>query len=213
MVMTDEMVGECTTSSLDGSDLFHRIELPDADIQHYAALFSTSEADRLFLQLRREIDWQQEYISLYGTPRAVPRLTAWYGEPGTTYTYSGIRHKAASWLPVLQCIRQRIERVSCAAFNSVLLNFYRDGADSVAWHADDEPELGRNPVIGSVSFGASRVFQVKHKRQRALKHAIALEHGSYLLMQGATQHHWLHQVPKTRGATGERINLTYRRVM
>lgn len=213
MAMTNEMVGERTPSSGDGSDLFQRIELPDADILHYAALFSASEADCLFLHLRREIDWQQEHITLYGTPRAVPRLTAWYGDPGTTYTYSGIRHEAASWLPVLQRIRERIERVSAATFNSVLLNLYRDGADSVAWHADDEPELGINPVIGSASFGASRVFQVKHKRQRGLKHAIALEHGSFLLMQGATQHHWVHQVPKTRAISGERINLTFRRVV
>lgn len=197
----------------DSSNLCSRIDLPDADILHYAALYSRSEADRLFHQLRREVDWRQEHISLYGQPRPVPRLTAWHGEPGTTYTYSGIRHEAALWLPVLLEIRERIERVSSATFNSVLLNLYRDGADSVAWHADDEPELGRNPVIGSVSFGASRTFQMKHQKHRGLKQSIALDHGSFLLMQGATQHHWIHQVPKSRGVSGERINLTFRRVL
>jgi len=196
-----------------GAGLRSRIDLPDADILHYAALFSPREADRLFHRLREEVDWRQEHISLYGQPRPVPRLTAWYGDPGTTYSYSGIRHEAAQWLPVLREIRARIERASSASFNSVLLNLYRDGADSVAWHADDEPELGRNPPIGSVSFGASRAFQMQHKQQRNLKHAVVLEHGSFLLMQGATQHHWLHQVPKTRRVVGERINLTYRRVL
>lgn len=211
--MSNTTSSECTVSPESGSELFRRIELADADIQHYAALFSLSEADRLFLQLRREVDWQQEHISLYGTRRAVPRLTAWYGEPGTTYSYSGITHRAALWLPVLLEIRERIEHLSEVRFNSVLLNLYRDGADSVSWHADDEPELGRNPAIGSVSFGASRMFQMKHKRHPGLKHSIALGHGSFLLMQDATQHHWVHQVPKSRALTGERINLTFRRVL
>ncbi len=191
----------------------HCIELPDAEILHCPALFSPSEADRLLQRLRQEVRWRQEHILLYGQPRAVPRLTAWYGEPGTGYSYSGITHEAVGWLPVLLDIRQRVEAVSAAAFNSVLLNLYRDGADSVAWHADDEPELGHNPVIGSVSFGATRVFQMKHKKRRDLRRSIALEHGSFLLMRGATQHHWVHQLPKSRSATDERINLTFRRVV
>lgn len=207
--MASEEIG---LSTGDGSHTVCRIELPDADLRHYAALFTPGEADRLFHRLRR-IDWRQEHIVLYGQRRALPRLTAWHGDPGTTYTYSGLTAVASPWLPVLLEIRARIERVSGAAFNSVLLNLYRDGADSVSWHADDEPELGRNPVIGSVSLGASRVFQMKHKKQRNLKQSIVLEHGSFLLMQGATQHYWVHQVPKARGASGERINLTFRRVL
>lgn len=208
-----ELIGKHALLSQDLSDLCCSIELPDADILHCAALFSSCEADRVFCQLRREIEWKQEHISLYGKRCAVPRLTAWCGEPGTVYSYSGIRMAAAPWLPVLLDIRERIESVFAAEFNSVLLNLYRDGADSVSWHADDEPELGRNPVIGSVSFGASRVFQMKHKKRRGLKHSIALEHGSLLLMKGATQHHWVHQVPKSRAVASERINLTYRYVL
>lgn len=197
----------------DSPGAFCQLDLPDADIRHYAAFLSSSEADRLFIRLRREIAWRHEHITLFGKSRAVPRLSAWYGEPGTAYTYSGLRVEAAHWLPALLEIRERIERVCAASFNSVLLNLYRDGADSVSWHADDERELGRNPVIASVSLGAIRNFQLKHRTQRTHKHAIALQHGSLLLMRGATQHHWLHQVPKTRAQCGERINLTYRLVV
>jgi alkylated DNA repair dioxygenase AlkB len=191
---------------------FDRFSLPDADVLHYAALFTRCEADRLFRELRNAVDWRADYIRLFGRVHAVPRLTAWYGTPGATYTYSGLRMEAAAWLPVLLVIRERIERVSGTTFNSVLLNLYRNESDSVSWHADDEPELGHDPVIGSVSFGASREFRMRHRRHRSLKQAITLEHGSFLLMQGATQHHWVHQVPKSRRPCGERINLTFRSV-
>jgi len=191
-------------------DTCTRLDLPDAEIFHYAALFDESEADRLFDALRHGIAWQQDYITLYGAQRPVPRLTAWYGEPGRAYAYSGIAMQASGWMPELLAIKARIERVADCRFNSVLLNLYRDGADSVAWHADDEPELGRNPVIGSVSFGASRAFQFRHKLDKSRRLTIRLDSGSFLLMKGATQRHWLHQVPRTTRAVGERINLTYR---
>ena len=177
---------------------------------HYAALFSRSEADELFQQLRREIAWRQEQITVYGRVHAVPRLTAWYGDPDKTYTYSGLTSQPQPWVPVLLDIKERIERVSGTTFNSVLLNLYRDGSDSVSWHADDEPELGLNPVIASVSFGESREFQMKHRKKRACRQTIVLESGSFLLMRGPTQHHWLHQIPKSPRPLRERINLTYR---
>jgi len=189
-----------------------KVELPDAEIYYYAALFGESEANHLFEQLHREIAWQQQRIRLYGKVHAVPRLTAWYGDAGRQYAYSGIEMTALPWLPVLHAIRARIEVVAACTFNSVLLNLYRDGADSVSWHADDEPELGRNPVIASVSMGARRSFQLKHKEEPARCRAIVLEHGSLLLMKGATQHHWLHQIPKTTRDPGARINLTFRTV-
>ena len=192
------------------SDACCKLDLPDADVLHYAALFSRSEANELFQQLRREIAWRQEQITVYGRVHAVPRLTAWHGDAGKTYTYSGITAEPAPWIPVLLHIRERIERISSTRFNSVLLNLYRNGSDSVSWHADDEPELGRNPVIGSVSFGESRRFQMKHRTDRTQHKAIVLESGSFLLMRGSTQRYWLHQVPKSSRLLGERINLTYR---
>ncbi len=189
------------------------MDRPDAEVILYPRLFSPIEARNFLAQLLREVSWKQEQIKVYGKIHDVPRLTAWYGEPNTTYIYSGIKVEASPWLPILAEIKNRIEHVSNMTFNSVLLNRYRDGSDSVAWHADDEVELGQNPAIGSVSFGAQRNFQMKHKTDRRQKQNILLENGSYLLMKGTTQHHWLHQIPKSKRAMGERINLTFRKVM
>ena len=190
-----------------------RIEMADGDVYLFPSLFSECEANRLFDVLRRDILWRQENIKLYGKVNQLPRLTAWYGDPGTTYRYSGITVEPSPWMPALLEIRARIEQVSSARFNSVLLNLYRDGSDSMAWHADDEPELGRNPVIGSVSFGQSRTLQLKHKTEKVSRQNIQLANGSYLLMQGPMQHHWLHQIAKSRRPLGERINLTYRKIL
>ncbi|MEZ5571827.1 MAG: alpha-ketoglutarate-dependent dioxygenase AlkB [Halioglobus sp.] len=206
------MTRDLFSAEAERSDTVCRVDLPDAEIFHYAALFSENEALQLFARLRRDIAWQQDTITLYGRHHPVPRLTAWYGDPGKTYAYSGIAMRATPWTPALLAIKARIERMANYTFNSVLLNLYRNGADSVAWHADDEPELGRNPVIGSVSLGASRSFQLRHKTDKNSRHSIDLHSGSFLLMQGSTQHQWLHQIPKTARKVGERINLTYRRV-
>ena len=186
------------------------IDIQDADVSFYPNLFSNQEADNLFTILKNEIDWKQEQIKLYGQTHDIPRLTAWYGDPNKTYAYAGIKVKSTPWIPSLLQIKEKIESVSNVQFNSVLLNLYRTGADGVSWHSDDEPELGRNPVIGSVSLGESRPFQLKHKVLDDIKQKIILEHGSYLLMQGETQHHWLHQIPKSKKKMGERINLTFR---
>lgn len=187
------------------------LTMPDSDIVHFPALYSHSEADALFEQLIQQVQWQQEKIKLYGQVHDVPRLTAWYGDPAKSYTYSGITAYALEWIEPLLEIKCRIERVSDFTFNSVLINRYRNGSDSVSWHADDEPELGENPVIGSVSFGETRQFQMKHKSLDE-KRKISLEHGSFLLMKGCTQHHWLHQIPKSKRALDERINLTFRKI-
>lgn len=178
----------------------------------WPAAFAAGEADRLLAELRQTIDWQQEEIVIFGRPRQVPRLVAWHGDPGAVYTYSGTRHLPSPWTPALQCIRDRVAVLAGARFNSVLLNLYRSGADGMGWHADDEAELGANPVIGSVSLGATRRFCLRHRRRRDQTMEVSLTHGSVLCMSGATQHHWLHAVPKTRMAVGERINLTFRQV-
>ena len=186
--------------------------MPDSDVVHFPGLFSLSEADSLFAQLQQKVTWQQEKIKLYGQVHDLPRLTAWDGDPAKTYIYSGITVRSLEWISPLLEIKRRIEGVSDYSFNSVLLNRYRNGSDSVSWHADDEPELGQNPLIGSVSFGEARSFQMKHKSLDE-KRKIILEHGSYLLMKGSTQHCWLHQIPKSKRALGERINLTFRDII
>ena len=188
------------------------ISIPDSDILHFHGLFGSSDADDLFARLKTEIQWQQEKIKLYGQVHDLPRLTAWYGDPDKAYTYSGIAVDSRPWIQPLLEIKEKIEEVSGVTFNSVLLNRYRNGADSVSWHADDERELGKNPVIGSVSFGEVRPFQLKHKTKDD-KTKILLGHGSYLLMQGPTQHYWLHQIPKSKKMLSERINLTFRRIV
>jgi len=142
-----------------------------------------------------------------------PRLTAWYGDPGKAYSYSGITMQPHNWTKALLEIKQRIEAVAGASFNSALLNLYRDGKDSMGWHRDNEKELGINPVIGSVSFGAARTFVLRHYTDKKLKQSIELTHGSFLLMRGRTQHCWEHSLPKRITSTGERINITFRRIL
>ncbi|MCU0566091.1 MAG: alpha-ketoglutarate-dependent dioxygenase AlkB [Oculatellaceae cyanobacterium Prado106] len=183
-------------------------DLPDTEIWFHPALFDAAESDRLFTTLLQETPWKQEDITLYGQTMRQPRLTAWYGE--ASYTYSGLTLSPAPWTATLSEIKTRIESLSHLTFNSVLLNLYRNGNDSVSWHSDDEPELGKNPAIASVSFGATRRFMLRHKSDKSLKKAIDLPHGSFLLMRGETQHHWQHQIPKTAKLVQPRINLTYR---
>ena len=193
-----------------GSTNCSEIEIPDAEVFLYPTLLSYHEADQLFDTLKKNIIWEKQKIKLYGEVHDVPRLTAWYGDPNKSYIYSGIQLNTKPWNAALLKIREKIEKISKIKFNSVLLNLYRSGSDSVSWHSDDEPELGKNPVIGSLSLGETRQFQMKHKFNRDLKQKILLQHGSFLLMRGKTQHHWLHQIPKRKNLKGERINLTFR---
>jgi alkylated DNA repair dioxygenase AlkB len=169
-------------------------------------------ASQFFSELREGIPWRQEEVLIFGQRRLVPRLVSWHGDPQARYTYSGTPHDPLPWTPALERIRARVADLTGCSFNAVLLNLYRDGRDGMGWHADDEPELGRDPVIASVSLGASRRFCMRHRRHTNSKLDLSLPHGSLLLMSGPTQHHWVHAVPKTRSPVGERINLTFRRV-
>ena len=189
------------------------LNLPDAEVSFYPAFFTASEADRLLLELRDTTTWRQETIRFYGKDIAVPRLTAWYGDEGIRYTYSGIENVALPWTAPLLKVKRAVEPPCGVVFNGVLLNRYRTGKDSVSWHADDEPEFGERPVIASVSFGGTREFQLKHKTQKDLKASIELTHGSLLIMRGGTQANWLHQVPKTARRVEERVNLTFRAIV
>jgi alkylated DNA repair dioxygenase AlkB len=188
------------------------LDLFEGEARLWPAAFDPSEASGLFDELRREIDWQQEDILMFGRRVPVPRRVAWHGDPGASYTYSGTEHHPLPWTPALDRVRSRVAGLTGAHFNAVLLNLYRDGKDGMGWHADDEPELGRNPVIASVSLGATRRFCMRHRRRKGLRLDLSLSHGSLLLMTGPTQHHWVHALPKTTAPVGERINLTLRRV-
>ncbi len=186
------------------------LSMPDGDVLLYRTLFDGKESNQLFSELHDNTNWKQESVKLYGKLVPIPRLTAWYGDSGKSYTYSKIAMSPEPWTPTLLVIKSKIEALSGVQFNSVLLNLYRHGSDSVAWHSDDEPELGENPVIGSVSFGGTRRFMFRHKYKKELKKEVVLTHGSFLIMKGATQHFWQHQIPKTAKKIEPRINLTFR---
>jgi alkylated DNA repair dioxygenase AlkB len=201
-----------TSRAIASSATPERASLPnllpcDGTLRLHEDALAEADASRLFEQLMAVTEWRHEIATVMGRRVPIPRLTAWHGAAG--YVYSGIRMTPAPWNPPLLEIKAVVEACAGQAFNSVLLNLYRDGRDSVSWHADNEPGLGRNPVIASVSLGGVRRFQMKH-RARDERLALDLPSGSCLVMAGATQHHWLHQVPKTGRPVGPRINLTFR---
>jgi alkylated DNA repair dioxygenase AlkB len=184
----------------------------DGEVIFYQEIFNDKQSEYLLNILQTEIAWRQDYIKMMGRILPLPRLTAWYGDADKSYTYSGINMNPLAWTDTLLYIKERAETLADTQFNSVLLNFYRDGRDSVAWHSDDEPELGNNPVIASVSFGSTRKFSFKHKQEEDIIN-LDLTSGSLLIMRGATQHHWLHQLPKTNHNISTRINLTFRNII
>ncbi|SAK95262.1 2OG-Fe(II) oxygenase [Caballeronia hypogeia] len=188
-------------------DLFD--DIPKPDIDWHPDWLTADEASDLMGALIQEVSWRQDTMTTPGGRVPLPRLTAWQGEPDAVYVYSGIRNVPQPWTPAVARLRERAEQTCGARFNSVLLNRYRSGLDSMGWHADKERELGPEPVIGSVSLGTARTFEFRHARTHAT-HALALTHGSLLVMRGLTQREWVHRVPKEPGAVGERINLTFR---
>lgn len=186
------------------------LRLPDAEIIYYPEFYDKSKADLIYTSLQKDILWQQDNIRVYGKTHPQPRLTALYGDEGLSYSYSNIKMQPHPWNLLLQKIKSEVENVAETNFSTVLLNNYRNGKDSNGWHADNEKELGLNPIIASVSFGAERVFQLKHNIDKDQKKNIILQHGSLLLMKGTTQHFWKHQIPKTAKPIEPRINLTFR---
>lgn len=158
------------------------------------------------------VKWKHEKINIYGKRIPLPRLTSWYGDSEKVYTYSGIRSVPNPWNKGLLYIKGEIERLAMMTFNSVLLNWYRDGEDHLSWHADDEVELGINPVIASVNFGETRDFVLRRNDDPSLKIVIPLKHGTLLIMRGETQHFWQHSVPKRKNVKGSRFNLTFRNI-
>ena len=201
-----------TTHSDSFSKNRHVFDLPDAKVEYFPDMLEKAHATHLFESLLNKIQWTQNTIRFYGKESLVPRLEAWYGDAGKSYSYSGIRMEPKPWIEELLEIKKVIEPMAETRFNSVLINFYRDGKDRVAWHSDDERELGQNPAIGSVSLGAERKFKLRHKGfdQNGQQTEIMLAHGSLLVMKGPTQHFWKHEIPRTARPVGKRINLTFR---
>ena len=190
-----------------------RLDLPDADIYYWPSADLGLRQDLILQQLIEQTPWRSEVITLWGKHYQQPRLAAWYGDSDARYTYSGLSLEPLPWTDLLADLRRRVEALAEASFNSVLLNYYRDHRDSMGMHSDDEPELGRNPVIASVSLGEQRTFILKHKFKKDLKPVhLELEPGSLLLMKGATQHHWKHGINKVSSPCGPRVNLTFRRI-
>ncbi|NVJ61383.1 MAG: alpha-ketoglutarate-dependent dioxygenase AlkB [Gammaproteobacteria bacterium] len=169
-------------------------------------------ADDFYQQLLTQIFWQSETIRMYGREVKVPRKIAWYGDDDAAYTYSGITHQPKKWLALLHQLRERIKSDLNIETNSVLANLYRDGQDSMGWHSDNEPELGNEPNIVSLSLGQPRYFDFRDINNHQNKHRLELAHGSLLVMSGKFQQHWQHQVPKQRKVSEPRINLTFRKV-
>ncbi|MCQ8119186.1 alpha-ketoglutarate-dependent dioxygenase AlkB family protein [Methylomonas rosea] len=184
----------------------------DGELYLLQAFYPQPIADNYFNSLRQNLAWQTEQIHIFGRWVQVPRLMAWYGDAGADYRYSGIDHQPLPWTRELQALRTDVEAVCRQAFNSVLANLYRDGRDSMGCHADNEKELGPNPLIASLSFGETRLLRFRHSRSRTTLD-IELSHGDLLIMAGELQHHWRHELPKTRLAKQARINLTFRRIV
>jgi alkylated DNA repair dioxygenase AlkB len=189
------------------------LHLPGADLRYQTHWIDIAGADALFATLRDGIAWERHRIKLFGREIEAPRLSCWIGDPEAVYTYSRMRHEPRPWPAALRPLRERLRAETGTDFNGVLANLYRDGHDSMGWHADDERELGKRPLIASVSLGVSRRFLIRHREQTSRRLSIDLAPGSLLLMGGDTQQNYRHALPKTARATGMRINLTFRRLI
>jgi alkylated DNA repair dioxygenase AlkB len=197
-------------------DLFDHQVIPleltpdrQATITFWPNWLSAKDADSLLCKAVDNIDWRADIIRIVGKQIPIPRLQQWFGQPGTSYTYSNICMQAVAFPDWIDDLRESVEEHTGAAFNRALVNYYRDGSDSVDWHADNEPELGVEPVIASLSLGVERVFQLRHTltKQRI---SIPLPHGSLLLMGGGIQSYWHHRIAKVANLSEARVNFTFR---
>ena len=186
----------------------------DGKLIYLPDFLATEEAKSYFKLLQEKVSWRADKIKLYGKEHDVPRLQAWYADEGKSYTYSKIKLNPLPWInPILE-LKQKIERKTQGHFNSVLINLYRTGEDYVAWHADDEPELGPEPLIASLSLGGVRRFQLKHRYHKEIKPiSLDLAPGSLVIMSGALQENWIHRISPTKKEANPRINLTFRKIV
>ncbi|KGK59702.1 DNA methylase [Xanthomonas cannabis pv. phaseoli] len=186
------------------------VPLPGAQVQWWRGWLQAAAADALLQTLLTQVQWEVHRIRMFGRVVDSPRLSSWIGDPEASYRYSGTQFSPQPWLDALQPLRARLQEDTGRPFNSVLVNRYRSGNDAMGWHSDDEPELGAQPLIASVSLGATRRFAFKHRDDAALKQTLELGHGDLLLMGGDTQRCYKHALPRTARPVGERINLTFR---
>ena len=192
---------------------FEPIAMPDADVSMLHRVEMPVGYDEMLHKLKDQTIWRQESVRIYGKVHPQPRLVAWYGDPGTKYDYSGISLTPLPWTDLLREIKRRVEDCTDETFNSVFLNLYRDHNDSMGFHSDDERELGPEPTIASVTFGATRTFVLKHKKDPDITPVkVQLEAGSVLLMKGPTQRFWKHGIMKQTQPCGPRVNLTFRTI-
>jgi len=189
------------------------LRFPEQLLEYFSDFLDEKACLFLIKKLIEEVPWKQQSIQMYGKEVVTPRLTAWYGDNNKTYQFSGTKFDPLPWTRELDDLRLKIEAATDLTFNSVLLNYYRNGNDSVAWHGDNEKELGKNPHIASLSLGQPRKFEFRHKTDHAKKYALQLENGSLLIMKGDLQHHWEHRIPKSKHENGPRINLTFRTIL
>lgn len=187
--------------------------LPNAELIYVPSFLSCQEADKYFNSINETTNWRHDDITVFGKTYKQPRLTALFGESNKPYAYSNITMYPEEFTKELETIKEKIETLSNATFNTVLVNLYRDGNDSNGWHADNEKELGQNPIIASLSLGQSRPFHFKHRTIKEERHKLLLDHGSLLIMKGEMQHYWLHQIAKTKLKISPRINLTFRKLL
>ena len=184
--------------------------LANADVTLYESWVVSQEADDWMAELIKQTPWEQPQVQVYGKSYPTPRLVAWYGDPGISYGYSSLAHPSLPWTELLGDIRGRVSRFCEHPFNGVLINYYRNGQDAMGWHSDNEAVLGRNPTIASLSLGKARRFDLRRRGVQRIEHSIELTHGSLLVMRGATQHYWQHQVARTKRSMSSRLNLTFR---
>ncbi|MEO3405012.1 alpha-ketoglutarate-dependent dioxygenase AlkB [Mucilaginibacter sp. CAU 1740] len=187
--------------------------LPTHLLDYRPGLFCIAKSDEYLKKFIAEAPWKQTALKIKDKEIATPRLTAWYGDLGTDYSHPGRISNPSPWTPELLEIKAIVEPLSGVKFNSVLLNYYRDGNDSVAWHSDKESILGKHPVIASVSFGEVRSFDIRNKADHLKKYSVRLEHGSFLLMKSGLQEHWEHRIAKSVQPMKARVNLTFRVVI
>ncbi len=183
----------------------------DGVARYFGRVFGYEAATAHLQSLIAEVPWQQDEVVMFGKRIITKRKVAWYGGNGLAYTYSGTTRQALPWSPDLLQLKTRVEAETGESYNACLLNLYHNGEEGMSWHSDDEDTIVEGSAIASVSFGAPRRFLFKH-RQSGQKVALQLEHGSLLLMQGQTQQHWLHSLPKQRRETRPRVNLTFRKM-
>ena len=198
-----------TTTILNKSRASNNVLNKDGIVNYYGKILFSEEANQYFDLLMKNIQWEKDEVVIFGKHITTKRKVAWYGDSEYLYTYSGTTKRALAWTKELLKLKQIVEKYAETKFNSCLLNLYQNGNEGIGWHSDDEKPLGKNNTIASLSFGAERKFSFKHKQTKQTV-SLILEHGSLLIMKGATQRNWLHSLPKSKNITQPRINITFR---